>query len=168
VRAALPDENAFDCGAANSAGFAGALVDLEIVLKAAAAIDPVDAGPVAANAFLQYVTHRQQEPFGIASGEAVGEAQRVQPCLMQGLVGVDVAHACQKMLVEQQGFDLAFVVHQTLVEDFRGEGIVQWLGTELVQKFGRVAHQPYPPKFARVDEHQALPAGEVEDSTVMR
>lgn len=35
------------------AGLPGALVNTEIVLKIAAAVDPIDAGPIAADAFIQ-------------------------------------------------------------------------------------------------------------------
>ena len=72
--AALSDENAFDFCPANVAAFAGALVDLEVILEAAPAVDPIDAGAVAADAFLQNIAHSHQEAFGVISTEAVGEA----------------------------------------------------------------------------------------------
>lgn len=52
MRSALSDEDAFDCCAAGGTGKVCTLVDLEIVLEAAAAVYPVNAGPVAADAFL--------------------------------------------------------------------------------------------------------------------
>ena len=73
MRAALADENAFDFGAATIAGLAGALVDLKVILEAAPAVDPVDAGAIAADAFLQYITYRQQEAFGLVAGQTAGE-----------------------------------------------------------------------------------------------
>ena len=91
----------------------------------------------------------------------------MQHGLVQGFIGVDIAHARQEVLVEQQWLDLAFVVDQALVKVVDSEGFVKGFGAEFVQDFFRVAHQPHPPEFARVDEDQALPAGEVEDGAVM-
>ena len=167
MRAALTDEDAFDFRAANIASLAGALVDLEVILKAAPAVDPIDAGAIAANPFLQYVAYRQQKAFGFLASETVGETQRVQPGQVQGFVGVDVAHARQEVLVEQQRLDLAFVLDQAPVKVVSGESFVKGFGTEIVQYFGRVVGQPHPSKFARVDEDQTLPAGKVEGSAVV-
>jgi len=52
VRPALANLNAPDLRSAPQARFAIPLVDLEVVLVIAAAVDPVYAGAVAANAFL--------------------------------------------------------------------------------------------------------------------
>ena len=59
MRAALPDDDLFDRGTTNRAGLTAAAVCPEMVLKIAAAVDPVDAGAVAANAFLQYAANSQ-------------------------------------------------------------------------------------------------------------
>lgn len=45
------------------------------------------------------------EPADVRSGEAVGACERVDPGVVEGLVGVDVADAGEKGLVEQSGFD---------------------------------------------------------------
>ena len=99
--ATLPYEDALDLIAAYIAGFTGALVDLKVVLETASAVDPVDAGTVAADAFLQYLTHGRQEAFSVAAAKAVGEAEWVQFGLVQGFVSIDVAHTCQEVLVKE-------------------------------------------------------------------
>lgn len=165
--AALSDENAFDFSAADVAGLAGALVDLEVILEAAPAVDPIDAGAVATDAFPQNIAHSYQESFGVISAKAVGGAQGVQFGLVQGFIGVDVAHASQEVLVHEQGFELAFMGLQALEENIGGEGFIQRFGAEFVQGFCHVIHQPHPPEFARVDEDQALPADEVENGAIV-
>ena len=53
MRSALPDDDLFYGGTANRAGLTSAAVRPEMVLKIAAAINPVDAGAVAADACRQ-------------------------------------------------------------------------------------------------------------------
>lgn len=51
--AALADPDSFDRRAAVRAGLAGAAIGPEGVLKASAAVDPINAGPIAEDALLQ-------------------------------------------------------------------------------------------------------------------
>ena len=74
MRTALPDEDPFNFCAAGIAGQSSALVDFEIILKAAAAVYPVDAGSIATDAFLQHTADGRQEALGILAAETVGEA----------------------------------------------------------------------------------------------
>ncbi len=55
--AAPPNQDAFDRCTANGAGLTGAAVDAELVLVAAAAVNPIDAGAIALNAFFQNVAN---------------------------------------------------------------------------------------------------------------
>lgn len=52
MSAPLANQDPLDLGATARAGFARALVGFEMILEFAAAIDPVDAGAVAANALV--------------------------------------------------------------------------------------------------------------------
>lgn len=60
---ALADYNALNGGAAVGAGVASLLIDLKVVLKSAAAIDPVDAGAIMLDAKLKDVTDSDKQ-FG--------------------------------------------------------------------------------------------------------
>lgn len=53
MRAPLADQDTPDRGAAGGAGLAGTLIDPEVILEPAAAIDPVDAGAVVSQAGAQ-------------------------------------------------------------------------------------------------------------------
>lgn len=66
MRTPLPYFDAFDGGVAAIAGFAGALVDLKIILKVAAAIYPVDAGAFSIDSLSQNVTDAFPEAFGLS------------------------------------------------------------------------------------------------------
>lgn len=61
VGAALAEHNALNWRAAARAGFACTLVDLEIVLEIASLIDPIDAGPITANALLKHRANRVKQ-----------------------------------------------------------------------------------------------------------
>jgi len=63
--AALSYHGADYRSAADRAGLAGALVDAEMVLKIAAAVDPIDAGPVAADAVGQHVADGLPQRSGL-------------------------------------------------------------------------------------------------------
>lgn len=165
--AALPDENALHRCAAGITCFSGALVHLEIILETAAAIDPVNTGAVAADAFFQHLTHCLPQALAFRLAETVRAAQRMKFRQVQGFIGVDVTHSGQEMLVEQQGLQLALVGVQALIEGVCVEIICQRFGTERAEQAGGVVCQPNPSEFARVNECQPLAAGEVEDCPVM-
>ena len=56
MRSALADNELLDLGAADRTRLALATINSKMILKIAAAIDPVYAGAVAADAFLQYLS----------------------------------------------------------------------------------------------------------------
>ena len=81
---------------------------------------------------------------------------------MQGLIGIDIAEAREKSLVEQQRFHLAMTPVQVVVEHLRGKKCVQGFGPEPTGHFFRVRHQPDASKLARVVEDQPPPIRQVE------
>ena len=66
--AALSYHGANYRSAADRAGLAGALVDAEMVLKIAAAVDPIDAGTIAADALLQDFPDGTVKFFNFSAG----------------------------------------------------------------------------------------------------
>lgn len=166
--AALAEGDALDGRAADGTGLAGALVDAEVVLKIAAAIDPIDGGAIAANAFFQNTAYSLKESGGLLRGKPVRQRQGVQAGQVKGFVGVDVSQAGEESLVEQQRFELAMVGVQADVEGFGRQGFVERFGAQLTQHHLRVAHQPQAAKFARVIEGEGLLVGEMEQEAVMR
>ena len=55
MRPALSDQDALDGCITNRAGITSTLVDAEIILKIASAVDPIDAGPLAMDSILLYL-----------------------------------------------------------------------------------------------------------------
>jgi len=53
MSAPLADYNALDRCLTIIARFSGALINLEVILEIAAAVDPIDAGSIAVNTFLE-------------------------------------------------------------------------------------------------------------------
>ena len=92
VGAALPNGDALDGSLAAITGFPSPLVDLEFVLEFAAAVDPVDAGPITADALLQDFPDRFPQRLCLFPFNRIGDCQRVQARLVQGFVRIDVAH----------------------------------------------------------------------------
>lgn len=68
MSAALSNSGALDRRAAGWAGFAGALVNAEIVLELAAPVNPVNAGTVAADALLQDSAKRSPQALSLFKG----------------------------------------------------------------------------------------------------
>ena len=58
MRPALAYDNALDLCSTDKTSLSIPSIDPEMVLKIPAAIDPVYAGPIALDAFLQYITDR--------------------------------------------------------------------------------------------------------------
>lgn len=69
MRSTLPYHDPFDPGSANAAGFAGPLVNAEVILEIATAINPIDTGAITANAFLEHIADRTQKAFRLECGD---------------------------------------------------------------------------------------------------
>src|SRR3990172_2422396 len=94
MRAALPDDDPADRHAAHRARLPVTLVNPEVILEVAAAVDPVDTGAVVAQA-------GPQAP-DLVVVQRVAPPQRMDPRPVQGFVGVDVPHAGDEGLIEEQ------------------------------------------------------------------
>ena len=77
VRAALTDDNPLDLRSAHRTGFAFTVINPKIVLKFAAAIDPVYRGAITANPFLQNFADRSMQRFGLFDRYGIGNSQRI-------------------------------------------------------------------------------------------
>ncbi len=87
---------------------------------------------------------------------------------MQSLICIDITHASQEGLVQQQRFDLPLFFVQHFEEQTRVEFRVEWFWAQAAQHRLWVSHQPHPPKFPRIIEHQAQSIVEVDPDPVMR
>src|SRR3989304_189637 len=85
VSASLPYRSTSNRSPATRTGFAGLLIDLEMVLEIAATVDPVDTGAVAANAFPQHFANRPQQFAGLRLGDGAGSRPRGQAGGPRGL-----------------------------------------------------------------------------------
>ena len=61
VRATLAEHHAGDRRATPWARFAGAMIDLKVVLEISTSIDPIDAGAIAADAFCEHLLDAGQK-----------------------------------------------------------------------------------------------------------
>ena len=71
VRAPLADADALDGGAAAIAGFTCPVINLKLVLEAAAAVNPDNAGTVGFDARPQHKTDAFQQAGGLVNGQGV-------------------------------------------------------------------------------------------------
>jgi len=76
----------------------------------------------------------------------------VQAGTKQGLVGVDVAQAGQKALVEQQGLEHPRAPPNQADEDVEGEILRQRFRPKPAQHDLGIAHQPHPSELALILE----------------
>ena len=101
---ALPNSELLYFSAADRAGFAFTAIHTKIILKLTAAIDPVDAGAVAADAFLQHRLDRFMQRLSLFLRNRIRLRGWMQLRNVQTLIGVDVAKTGEKCLVEEQWF----------------------------------------------------------------
>ena len=83
MRAALTYNELLNGCPTNRARFSLPIIHPKIILKVAAAIDPVEAGAVAEDAFLEGGLNRGVQAFGLFSRDGIGEHQRMQFGAMQ-------------------------------------------------------------------------------------
>ena len=114
--ASLTYKNSYDLCAAGRTFLILTVIYSKVVLKFTAAVDPVEGRSVAAYAFIQYGVDRLMQCLSLLRRDRIGNSQRMKLCDVQRLVGVDIAHAGQKGLVEQQRLDLAVLPVQGIVK----------------------------------------------------
>lgn len=91
----------------------------------------------------------------------------MQPGGVQGFICIDITQPCQEGLVQQQWFELAFVLMEHLEKPNICQGGVERLGTEGGQYVLWMIRQPNAPKFTRIIENQALTAIKFEQQAIM-
>src|SRR5205823_2065152 len=95
-----------DRGAAARAGLAGAAVDQEAILERAAGTvdvaEVVDRRALGLDAGAERLLDPDAQALPVAGGEPAGRPQRMDPGPEEGLVGIDVAHAGDSLLVEHE------------------------------------------------------------------
>jgi hypothetical protein len=157
VRASLPDNDAADAGTADRAGFARPLVDTEVILEVASAVDPVDAGSVVAQTLAQGGPDAAPQAAGFVVRQAVAAAQGMEARPVQRFVGVDVAQAGDESLIEEKRFQRSGVSVEAIPQNARGKAIGHGFRPESPQYAGRVVHQEDLAELASVRESQ-IPA----------
>ena len=158
--ASLANSGLIDRLTATRARVASLLIDLKIVLEGSTAIDPIDTRSVCFNSTCQGEPDGFQEPGSILLVKRFTGSQGVNAGSEKRFVGVDVSHASQKVLVEQQGFYRSFSCLQHFMEAFGCQDGIVRLWSQRGKEALRVVHQPYSAKFARIVE--AEPPARVE------
>ena len=164
MAASLGHDDAYDHSAAAWAGPAGAAKNLECfrVLARPAARQVKIALAGAKRRAQVFQTLFQDVGYGpvqvpnLMNGERTAGALRVNPGRPEGFIDVDIAQASQKLLVQQQGFDLAIRLLQHRRKPFDREGFVQRFGAQAVQNLLWRGGQPDTTKLAGVLKTQAM------------
>jgi hypothetical protein len=104
VRAALPNDQSPNGGAANRTGLPLSIINAKVILEVPSAIDPVDACPVAPDAFPEDSPDRSMQATRLHATDAPGILQGMQSGQMKSLIGIDIPHSSKESLVKQQGF----------------------------------------------------------------
>ena len=164
---ALTDHDALDFRTADRAGLPLAAIHPEMILKVAAPVYPVNACPVAANAFLQCLPDRHPKDLGFFHRYGIRDSQGMKPGLVQGFVGIDVAQPRQEGLVEQERFDLPALGVQRCMQPGWSECLREGLGADALEYFGGVFHQPDPAELARIGKGQRDIPGQPQNQPVM-
>ena len=94
--------------------------------------------------------------FELSAGESGAGGERVNFCSKERFVGVDVAHAGKKMLIEQGGLDAALAAEQLVLElrGGDGEGVGAELGPVVGEQFPGGREGPDAAKSPRIAEDE--------------
>ena len=117
--------------------------------------------------FVQDMLNRPMQVPCLMNGERTAGALRVNPGLPKGFIDVYIAQAGEKMLVQQQRFDLAIRRLQHPRKPFDREGFVQRFGAQSVQNLLRRCGQPNSTELAGVLEAQGVCFAKVQDHMLM-
>ncbi len=165
--APLPNHDTCNWRATFRAGFAGALVDAKIILEITAPVDPINTGAVAGDAIAQNGTDARKQPGSLPPGNGIGGGERMQASQVQGFIHIDIPHAGQERLVEQEWFELAMGVLQTIEQLAGSETLIQRLGAKVTQHAGQLIHQPDSAELAGIVEGQLQAAIQLEQQAIM-
>ncbi len=160
------------------------LIHLEVLLHRAIALGSrviVDGAAASLNRLGQDIAQRPVKPAGVLRTEALRVAERMDTRPPQRFVGVDVTHAGNEILVEQQGFEPAAAPCEQPEQIGRGKVVGERLGTRRKNALGfalgrqardRVAAiQPHTPELADVAEADLAAIGQSQDDvdvTILR
>ena len=106
----LSNDDAFNSCSTAIARFSPTLVDLKMILKFAAAINPVDTGAVGLDPSLQNLSDALQKHCGLCWCQAGSLGFGVQPGLVQGFICVDIADTGNEALIQQQRLELSAAI----------------------------------------------------------
>src|SRR5512139_254605 len=104
MRTSLPDNNTCNWRATNQAGFASALVNAEIILEITTPVDPINAGAIASNPFLQHRADTFEQKLSLLQGEIICRCERMQLRQIERLIDIDISKPSNEGLVEQEWF----------------------------------------------------------------
>ena len=108
MRSPLTDDDPLDFSPTARAGFAFFSIDAEIILKIAAAVDPIEAGAVSADRFGKRFPDRAPErldPFNPQAGNAVRRHLRMNSRAKKRFVRINIAQSRDKPLIEEKRFN---------------------------------------------------------------
>ena len=74
MSAALTHHDPFDGSPAHRASFSFSSIDTELILEIAAAVNPVDAGSIASDPFLQCLPDCLEQDGGLLGAQLIGNA----------------------------------------------------------------------------------------------
>ncbi len=158
-------QDAPDGGCADPAGLAGAQINAVFELKKSPLALGVhivgDRRTAETDGMAQYLPQRLAQPLQLVTGEAAGSAARTNPGPEEALVGIDVAHSGEQILVEQSGLDGELAAPEEGSELVAAYG--QWFGPRRGE--GGTAAQVAELKAAeaaRIDKTQLPTAGQSE------
>lgn len=165
--ASLPDHGLLNRKSAARAGAVGLLVDLKMVLKGAAAVDPVETGSVGFDPVPQGEADGCQKLLRFPQVKRLTGPQRVYAGGEQGFIRVDIPQPGDEVLVEQKGFDLPLFLLQHGVEGLGRQRRVVRFWSERGKQLFCVRHKPDSAEFAWVIETEAPPRAEIQRHPVV-
>src|SRR5581483_9456798 len=163
VRAAAANDNALDGRAADQAGFAFAPVNAVLELEKAGVAVCVDIvgnrGAAGGDGFVEDRLEPVEEALHLVAAHAGSAAARADAGAEQRLVGVDVAHAAQQLLVQERALHRRPAAAEQAGEEFESD--VERLGSGGGESVA--ADDAQLAEHAGIDEAQLAPGGEMRD-----
>lgn len=107
MRAALPDQGAFNRGPTTPAGFARPTIDPKEILVISLGIDPINGRAVVFDAVVQCGSDRFMQRCDLISIKVGSSGKGMELGPPERFIGIDITHTGNKRLIEQQRFDAA-------------------------------------------------------------
>src|SRR5690349_440315 len=121
------------------------------------------------DALLEHGDNALVQQTYLCKSERMSATQRMNTCMEQRLIGIDIAHPRHNILIEQHLLDATLAPRQSFCQMFYRERFTERLQSQRCENLLLTISRPQldAPKFARISEKQTPPIHKMKANTAI-